>query len=156
MKKFFLSLAVLMMGAVSFTSCGDDNDFEDVDWDDIDPKDVKVTSSIKENGNTLVLTIKAEDLVTYTNTATFDDNNICTSCVVVENYKYKSHADQVWADYQDDEDFENYSRNGNVITYNDDEMVGLTKQQVWEGFKYVQVMIEEQGLDFYEAKSIRF
>ena len=120
MKKYLLMLAALFVGAVCFTSCGDDDDVDDI-IDDIE--NVKPSIVINEKGNPMTMTITYAGLLTETHAATFDSNNMCSSYKVTQAFKNSAMADAAWKDIQEDlaedraegEPTYTYTRDGKTI-----------------------------------------
>ena len=144
MKKYLLMLAALFVGAVCFTSCGDDDD--EINFDDVKP-----TITINSKGNPLTMTIVYAGLYTETHKATFDSNDMCSSYIVTEEYKKSALADLAWAEYQEamdeDEDY-TYSRKGNTITIDmSSDFKGKDKQYVLMVFDVYKANIEREYND---------
>ena len=121
MKKYLLMLAALFVGAVCFTSCGDDDDIDDF-IDNIE--NVKPTVVINEKGNPMTMTITYPGMYTETHAAAFDSNNMCSSYKVTQVFKHSNLADAAWKEIQDElaeeraegnEPTYKYSRDGKTI-----------------------------------------
>lgn len=85
--------------------------------------------TIKEDGNTLILTYYYDGMSTCENIATFDDADLCIKYIEKETFKKKSDCDEEW-EYGPSSN-PKYTREGNTIIYdNTDEFKGKTKQEI--------------------------
>jgi len=138
MKKYFLMLAVLLAGAVCFTSCGDDDENDIIG---------NTSCSIIEKGNQLIMKTVSPGIGTYTQTATFDEKaDTCISFVEEEAFVSEALAKAEWDMYvaeMDEEDLANYSLKGKVITIIDDSMIGKSRQYIKSLFENEKALFEE-------------
>jgi len=112
--------AIMLLGALSFTACGDDDD-EDVNIDEIVEKIENGTIKAKvtiAGDNPLVLTAVWPGFATEVHTATFNSDASLKSYIVTATYANDKLALMAWNDLQEDEeDLRNYKRDGRVITH---------------------------------------
>lgn len=130
MKKYFMMAALMCMGALCLTSCGDD-DKDEIDdiIDDVEQGTLKPTTKFEEKGNQMILTITWKNVDTQVQTATLQ-NDICESYIVKDTYASTKLADEAWKEVQKDKDYAQYvTRDGKTITQDlTEEFKGLPKE----------------------------
>lgn len=123
MKWNFLVILFIMCSVPLLVGCGDDDD-------DVDPDDVTTTViGWKDDGNKATFGYKQSyggfswsGIVTLTFNGSGDDA-VCTKCVVEETFPNETIAEQVAAEYSQ-ENYKNMKRSGKKITYDEDEFIG--------------------------------
>ena len=122
--------ALMFMGALCLTSCGDD-DKDDIDdiIDDIEQGNLKPTTKFEEKGNQMILTITWKNVDTQVQTATFQ-NDLCVSYIVKDTYASSKLADEAWKEAQKEPDYAQYvTRDGKTITQDiSEDFKGLPKE----------------------------
>lgn len=142
--------AMMLLGLMSFTACGDDDD-ETIDdiIEKIDNGNLKATVKIAGD-NPMVLTAEWKGIATEVHTATFNADESLKSYIIVMTYANSKLADEEWNGIvedgkEDPEWFACYSREGNVLTYDgtknilediseemDDENQDMTHKQLFK------------------------
>lgn len=134
--------ALMCMGALCLTSCGDD-DKDDIDdiIDDIEQGTLKPTTKFEEKGNQMILTITWKNVDTQVQTATFQGEE-CVSYIVKDTYANNTLADEAWKEVQKDKDYAQYvTRDGKTITQDlTEDFKGMPKEVVRS---FMQNMAEE-------------
>lgn len=90
--KFFGMLFAAFAISFTATSCGSDDDIEDLEQK-IEDGDIKTTVSISESKDQIVLVAKTGKVSTQTYTAKFRDGK-CASCVLTAEFSTKLLADE--------------------------------------------------------------
>lgn len=132
--KFFGMLFAAFALSFTATSCGGDDDLEDIEHK-IENGELKTTVTLTEKADQIVLTAKTEKVSTQTYTAKFRER-ICVSCVFEADFSSKQLADE----------FEKMSKNemelkrdGNKFTADlSEEFAGIdyaTLKTIFEGMK---------------------
>lgn len=131
MKKFFylMSLCLCMFAGVAvMTSCGDDDDI-----DDIDPDNIEIEAGIKDNGKTMSLTIDYAGVYKSVQTATFesaDDKAKVVKFIEQMVYSSSKYADAAW-ESMSASDHEGWKRDGKTFTYDaTDDFKEFTKAEI--------------------------
>lgn len=137
MKKYFLMAVALFVGAVTFTSCGDDEE------DELQKAAEAIINgensvSMNENGDVMTLTINYANVYVETHKATFEsasDSAMVKSYIMTQTYANKTLADaaeQAYKEVDDEEEVElSYKRSGNTFTFDlTDEFKRYTKSDI--------------------------
>ena len=83
---------------------------------------------------------------TFTETATFDSNDLCIKFIEQETYPSKDYANAAWEEYKAEEaddpaEWAKYSKDGKTITYDaTEDWKGKSKEEVRQ---YMEWMLEE-------------
>jgi hypothetical protein len=142
MKKYYLLLAVLFLGAVCLSSCGDD-DPEEIIENIVDGK-TKPTVSINTAGNPMTMTITYKGLYTQTHAATFGDDGMCSNYTITEKFENSKLADEAWNAYQLSAEKDQYKRSGNTITSDQTEaFAGYTREYMMLYFNTLKTNLEK-------------
>lgn len=130
--KFIGMLFAALALSFTATSCGNDDDVDDI-IEGIENGHIKASADLKKSSNELVLTIKIPGAYTEVTTAKFS-NKLCTKYVIVTTFASDALADKAWSEYQAEEGDEIVKavRNGKTIT------IDLSEE--FEGMEYDWVL----------------
>jgi hypothetical protein len=152
MKKYFLMAVALFVGAVCFTSCGDD---------EIDAVKTIVngqnSATIKDEGNVLTLSINYANTYIEIHTATFEaasDSAALKSYILNQTFASSALADAAEEGFKEllEEDSVAYKRNGNTYTVDlTNEFKGYMKKDIR---RYFNIYKEEAEEVFDEMKQL--
>lgn len=130
MKAIKFMAVLFAASALSFTatSCGDEDDIEDI-IEDMENGNYKATADLKKSSNELVLTIKYPGVYTEVTTAKFRDDK-CVSYIMKMTYASDKLADAAWEEAKEeseDVDLGSIKRDGKTITWDlTEEMEGMS------------------------------
>lgn len=118
MKKLLWMLSILMMGLVSFTACGDDE--EDVVAPTIpDLSKIQPTFDIVSTGETLSFSMEYQGIVKMTITPQFNDQTCVSQTIVAQWANEELAKGFVYGFEQEKAKVQNLKRNGSVVTFDD-------------------------------------
>ena len=140
--KYLLMAAMMLLGTMCFTACGDDDDDVEKAIEKIDNGTMKPTVTINETATQLVFTATWQGVMVEVYTATFSSDGTLTKYIYTTTYATDKLADEAWKELKEDLDPEeeaNYSRNGRTITVDlTSEVEGANRQimnQIFQSLK---------------------
>ncbi|MBQ8675574.1 MAG: hypothetical protein IJ139_03770 [Bacteroidaceae bacterium] len=140
--KYLLMAAMMLLGTMCFTACGDDDDDVEKAIEKIDNGTMKPTVTINETATQLVFTATWQGVMVEVYTATFSSDGTLTKYICTTTYATDKLADEAWKELKEDLDPEeeaNYSRNGRTITVDlTSEVEGANRQimnQIFQSLK---------------------
>ena len=145
--KYLLMAAMMLLGTMCFTACGDDDDDVEKAIEKIDNGTMKPTVSIPETASQLVFTAVWQGVMTEVFTATFNNDGTLKKYIVTTTYATDKLADEAWKELKEDlepDEEANYSRNGRTITADlTSEFEGANKQMIKQIFQSMKTEYEK-------------
>ena len=115
--KYLLMAAMMLLGTMCFTACGDDDDDVEKAIENFENGKLKPTVTYKEGKDQLTLTADYKGVMTENHVAKFDAAGKLTSYIFSVTYASDKLADEAWKESQADPDDDvKFERNGRTIT----------------------------------------